>query len=120
MREVICTGPKPPPGDQFCVMCALRFKAESLELPDVQEDIQALMRDDGPPLEVNLVKLGKGRIHLPALSVALGVCQPLGGVIVPLCWGHLQAVKFSAVAPASPADMVGPNGAPLPLLGGKR
>jgi hypothetical protein len=119
MREIAFDGPQPLPGQQLCVMCALRYKAEFLALEDVGEQIQQLMRgpEGNGPAHISMEKLARGRITAPSTSVALGVCQPLGGIIVPLCWGHLQAVKFSAVAPAGPGDMVGPNGAPLPLIG---
>jgi hypothetical protein len=114
VREVICTGPVPPPGAHFCVMCALRYKAECLEL--IQDDIQELMRGEGEPVTVNMIAKTKGRVTFPSLAVATGVCQPLGGILAELCWGHIQAVKFSSVALAGPGDMTGTNGQPLPLM----
>lgn len=119
MREVVCTGPEPEPGCQWCVMCAIRFKAEALELPEIQETIQSLMRGDEKlgPAVVDLVKLARGRAMMPKLSVALGIAPSLNNALVPLCWGHIQAIRFSAVQPVAGSL---PDASQVPLISGRR
>src|SRR5580692_12967249 len=99
MREVTTVGPTPPEGQQFCVMCAIRYKQEILELPEYEAEVQARMREDGPRVFLDMEQYNNGRVGQPEASVGLGVCAPLGNTLVPLCWGHLPAIKFTSVMP---------------------
>lgn len=118
MREIMFTGPEPGPGSQFCVMCALFYKAQIMDLPGVQDAIQAALRGDAAEgtAVMALEELAAGRPvpHL-AHAVAFGICQPMNNALVPLCWSHLAGVKFTAVMPGSAGQM--PGGQPVPLIG---
>jgi hypothetical protein len=112
MREVFCDGPLPPnSGDYFCTMCAIRYKLEALELPDIKEKVTELEKEDGPPVRFDLLRHVKGRVKSPEMAVTVGMHPQLG--MVPLCWGHLVPIKFTNIAAAAQ----GPGGAVVPLLG---
>lgn len=124
MREIICTGPEPPAGQQFCAMCALRFKQEVMDLPGVQEKIQELMRGpaENGPARVSLTELAEGTLIVrPMLAVAPGISQAMqqiaGPGLVGLCWAHLQGVKFTSVMPV--AGQL-PDASQVPLIQGRR
>jgi hypothetical protein len=108
------TGPTPPSSAQlgFCVMCAIRWKAEVVENPEVAEAIQVALRGDGPVFYLHVPPMVKGKVDPPENAVAYGICPPLNNALVPLCWGHVQGIKFSNIAPADQSM--------VPLLTGKK
>jgi hypothetical protein len=109
MREVFCTGPLPPEGSQFCTICVINFKSVAVDLPDVQDEIQRLLRGDGAPVRFDLLKAVKGRVPAPEMAVGLALCPQFPGAMLPLCWAHVQGVKFTNIQPASEGQ--------VPLLG---
>jgi hypothetical protein len=103
VREVYFYGPEPPEGAQFCVICAMRYKAEALD--EAREAIEAAQLGKGSD-RLDLMYLAP-RATLPQPAVALGVCAPLGGILAPQCWSHLQAVKFTALAAGAAGQLPG-------------
>jgi hypothetical protein len=112
VTEVICTGPLPPVGEKWCTMCAIRYKTDAFDLEDVRAEVESLQTGDGKPVHFDLARAVKGRVIPPEVSVTIGVCLQLNGMLVPLCWGHVQAIKFTNVQPAAAGQ--------VPLLTGKR
>jgi hypothetical protein len=91
----VLTGPQPPPGRQFCLLCAADWKAQALAI--AQQRKIDLNRDGA-----NLVALMGGA--LPELGVAETTMvlpvppaagQPGQMMVVPgmACWVHLLAIK---------------------------
>lgn len=112
MREVICTGPTPPDGEKWCTVCAIRFKTELMEVPEIAAEIEALQTGDGPAVTYDLIaKARHHKVKFPDLAVTVSVCMPLNGTLVPLCWGHVQGLKFTSVQPAAAGQ--------VPLLRGR-
>lgn len=109
MREVFCTGPLPPEGGQFCTVCVINYKSAIVELPDVQAEIQELLRGDGEPVRLDLAKAAKNRAPQLEMAIGLALCPQFQGAMLPLCWAHVQAVKFTSIQPAAAGN--------VPLLG---
>jgi hypothetical protein len=111
MTEVVCTGPTPPEAEKWCTMCSIRFKTEVMDIEEVRAEIDALQHGDGngKPVHYDLVKAARGRATLPQVAVTISVCMPLNGMLVPLCWGHLQAIKFTSVQPAAGGLLMPPG-----------
>jgi hypothetical protein len=101
MPEVICTGPLPPEAEKWCTMCAIRYKTDALDIEEVRAEIDALGHGDGKPVRYDLAKAVKGRVLPPEIAVTIGLSMQLNGMLVPLCWGHVQAIKFTSVQPAA-------------------
>lgn len=110
MREVHVTGPLPPTGVYWCTMCTARWKAEVLDVPEIRAQVEAYEHGDGPVVEFDLVKaLRDAKATGPKIAeaVAISICPQLGNILVPLCWGHLAGVKFSAIQPGQPGQVPG-------------
>ena len=96
VREVWLDGPQPPIGMQFCTLCATVYKAAALEAG--KELISQAATGQGPD-RLSLADLLKGTVvREPEPAVGYGIAAPLGGALVPLCWSHLGAVKFTGLA----------------------
>lgn len=108
-REVTLIGPRPPEGEKFCTMCALGFKTALMEQAEVTAAIEALATGDGPPTHYSLVEAAKRfKISFPDLAVTIGVSMQLNGVLVPVCWTHVQALHFTSIQQA-PAGLAVPG-----------
>lgn len=98
VREIMLSGPKPPPGEQFCVICATTYKASVLE--EAKDAIEAAQTEPGEgPLWLSMLALAPG-VTLPELAIGMGSAQQFGGAFMPLCWSHLGAIKFTNLAVA--------------------
>lgn len=98
VREIMFDGPEPPQGQQFCMMCATRYKADVLEAAkDVIEAAQSTPGEGAVRLAMDGIAPGTAP---PELAVGIGISQAFGGAMMPLCWSHLGAVKFTSLAVA--------------------
>jgi hypothetical protein len=114
------TGPMPPRGEQFCLVCAATVKQAAMA--ELKDAIQAALLDNGKSTTFDLRQCQAFKAGIP-LAVATGLfgpmmAPPLGSGLmpfpVPLCWTHLLGLTLqeSAVMPATPAMMpTGPGGA---------
>jgi len=113
------TGPMPPRGEQFCMVCAATVKQAAMA--ELKDQLQAAMLGSG---STTFDLRGCAAFSQPIpLAVATGLfgpmmAPPLGSGLmpfpVPLCWTHLLGLTLqeSAVMPATPAMMpTGPGGA---------
>jgi hypothetical protein len=101
-RELTITGPLPPSGIYWCTMCANSYKAEALAIKTLQAEVEALATGDGPPVRYDLPKKIRehgGSVPEPQEAVTIGFNPQLG--MIPMCWSHLQAIRFTSVQPAA-------------------
>jgi hypothetical protein len=111
-RELALTGPLPPTGIYWCTMCANRYKAEALAIDSLRAEVETLATGDGPALRYDMPKKIRehgGKVEEPQEAVTIGFNPQLG--MIPLCWSHMQAIKFTSVMPAAAGS--------VPLLQGR-
>lgn len=108
----MCTGPLPPTGTYFCIICAIRFKSETVDLEDVKEHIQELIRGTEPVVTLDLAKAARGRVPMPQEAVAIALVPQFPGAPLPACWSHMQGLKFTPLAAADASQ--------VPLLQARR
>jgi hypothetical protein len=105
VRQVIVTGPQPPSGRLFCVVCAMDFRAAA-------EQAQAAMiremavQPDGPPA---YVRLRDPDALEPQIAVTRSIYPPLMQLgPLDLCWYHLVKIELKPAAPdpSNPASAV--------------
>ena len=99
--------------EKWCTMCAIRFKTELMEIPEIAAEIEALQTGEGPAVTFDMTaKARHHKVKFPEIAVTVSVCMQLNGVMVPLCWGHVQGLRFTSVQPAAAGQ--------VPLLTGRR
>lgn len=112
------TGPMPPRGGQFCVICAAVWKQAALT--ELKDEIGQAVAGGKTTIDLRQCTVGKQPIPLAVATGLFGpmIAPPLGSGLmpfpVPLCWSHLLGLTLqeSAVMPATPAMMpTGPGGA---------
>jgi len=98
-------GPKPPPGCQWCFVCAFSAKlAVNKAHPEAE--------NPGRDLTLSVSEHGLN------LAVATGLYPPLANFgPLPLCWDHLGAINVTNVLPAGAGMMPAPPPGGVPLLG---
>jgi hypothetical protein len=128
---LVFIGPKPPPGQTFCAVCAAVFKGATVQAMSEETEKRVAMAGDGQQVTVDLRKAA-GACPIPIdVVIAQGIYPPMGppqlggnGMMplpVGLCWSHLMGLSLTAgLLPASAAQMPqGPSGAVL-LDGSRR
>lgn len=108
-REITLTGPEAPPGAQFCVICAMRYKAQCLDVPGAKDKIEQAEAGIGPAV-LDLRTLAPD-VKQPALAVAPMLTPQFQQQLMPACWSHGAGVNFTSLmtAPGLPQ----PNGGGL-------
>lgn len=118
---VIFTGPEPPPGREFCFVCA--FSAKAWANGHYARQIADAERADGSSPPVRLVipeplpvpVLPDGHLQL---AVAHGVYPPLAQFgVQALCWSHLGGIQVTGLIPGQSGMMPPPPQGGVPLLG---
>jgi hypothetical protein len=97
VREILYSGPEPPPGRQWCAVSALEFKtavekAAQGRIAVAQQQIESL-----GPYGLDMLEIAAGHgIALPHEAALTAPCVALGGIPVPLCWTHAPTLRAAS------------------------
>jgi hypothetical protein len=118
--EVMYKGPTPPPGEQWCFVCAYTWKTALNDLCELTIKQAGREPDGSPTVWID----GTSGKELPPLAVAVatGLFGPMANLgPLNLCWSHLNAIRLqtaSGLHLAAPGQMPGGGFPGMNGLGG--